>query len=74
MPENREQFTSDHRASSLAADPAPDTASEPIEAALYHLTDAAIALRCVVGPFEPIAQATARDLDRYALAIESIPR
>jgi len=70
MPGHREQFDIDHPATNLA----PDPASALIETALYHLTDASIALRCIVGPFEPIAQATARDLDRYALAIECIAR
>jgi hypothetical protein len=70
MPGTREQLDIGHPASSSA----PDPASEPIEAALYHLTDASIALRCIVGPLEAIAQATARDIDRYAVAIEAIAR
>ena len=50
----------------------PDPASDPVGAALHHLSEAAVALHCIFGPFEPIAQATARDLDRYALALNSI--
>jgi len=69
MSANTERFDRDDRARNHEA---PDSPSSPIEAAMHYLTKASIALSCVGGPFEPIAQATARDIDRYARAINSV--
>jgi|NGEPerStandDraft_6_1074524.scaffolds.fasta_scaffold444785_1 hypothetical protein len=49
-----------------------DEVRNPASRASLHLTRASIALRCVTGPTEPVAEATARELSRFAIAIDSM--